>query len=161
MACFISGISPSTQNSFKHWDRRMISWCGWKRALLASVWILFYYLVTNLSGRIWNCYTVIHTDDFLHEPRCHYNQSQSHFTVDSQSVSQSVSWYVLVSSPLCGRLTRYCFPFEKFGSGICCPVSVGPPLWREAGSVLCKSQSSHLSVCTFTIKIFLFHTFII
>jgi hypothetical protein len=33
----------------------------------------------------------------------------------SQSVSQSVSQYVLVSSPLCARLTRYCFLFKSFG----------------------------------------------
>jgi hypothetical protein len=32
------------------------------------------------------------------------------------------------------------------------------PLWREAWPVLCKSQFSHLSVCTFTIYIFVFHT---
>jgi hypothetical protein len=51
--------------------------------------------------------------------------------------------------------------FQEFGSGICCLVSVGRPLWREAGSVLCKSQSSNLSVCTSTINIFVFHTFII
>jgi hypothetical protein len=112
---------------------------------------------------------------------------------------QSVSQYVLVPSPLCGRLTRYCFlfkclslkfvdlslwgalsdekpgvsfvrvrvtlrltvshsvslgaeptlwtfdqillPFQEFGSGICCPVSVGRPLWRETGSAICQSQS--------------------
>jgi hypothetical protein len=42
---------------------------------------------------------------------------------------------------------------------MCFVVSVGLPLWREAGSVHCKSQSSHLSVCTFTIYIFLFHNF--
>jgi hypothetical protein len=29
--------------------------------------------------------------------------------------SQSVSQYVLVSSPLCGRLTRYCFLFKSLG----------------------------------------------
>jgi hypothetical protein len=52
-------------------------------------------------------------------------------------------------------------PFQEFGSGICCPVSVGRPLWREAGSVLCKSQSSHLSVSSFIINIFIFHTFTI
>jgi hypothetical protein len=52
-------------------------------------------------------------------------------------------------------------PFKVFGSGICCPVSVGCPLWREAGTVLCKSQSSHLIVWTFIINIFVFHTFII
>jgi hypothetical protein len=43
-----------------------------------------------------------------------------------------------------------------FGSGICCLVSVGRPLWWEAWSVLCKSQSSHLSVYTFTIYILFF-----
>jgi hypothetical protein len=52
-------------------------------------------------------------------------------------------------------------PFQEFRSGICCPVSVGRPLWREARSVLCKSQSSHLSVCKFTIYIFVFHIFTI
>jgi hypothetical protein len=36
---------------------------------------------------------------------------QSQFMADSQSVSQ----YVLVSSPLCGRLTRYCFLFKSSG----------------------------------------------
>jgi hypothetical protein len=40
---------------------------------------------------------------------------QSHFTADSQSVSQSVSQYVLVSSPLRGRLTRYYFLFKCLG----------------------------------------------
>jgi hypothetical protein len=39
------------------------------------------------------------------------SQSQNHFMADSQSVSQ----YVLVSSPLCGRLTRYCFLFKSLG----------------------------------------------
>jgi hypothetical protein len=43
------------------------------------------------------------------------SQSQSRFTTDSQSVSQSVSQYVLVPSPLCGRLTRYCFLFKCLG----------------------------------------------
>jgi hypothetical protein len=40
-----------------------------------------------------------------------YSQSQSPFTADSQSVSQ----YALVPSPLCGRLTRYCFLFKGLG----------------------------------------------
>jgi hypothetical protein len=43
--------------------------------------------------------------------RAFSTQSQTHFTADSQSVSQ----YVLVSSPLCGRLTRYCFLFKCLG----------------------------------------------
>jgi hypothetical protein len=38
---------------------------------------------------------------------------KSHFTADSQSVSQSASQFVFVSSPLCGRLTRYCFLFKS------------------------------------------------
>jgi hypothetical protein len=42
------------------------------------------------------------------------SQSQSH-VADNQSVSQSVSQHVLVSSPLCGRLTRYCFLFKSLG----------------------------------------------
>jgi hypothetical protein len=49
--------------------------------------------------------------------------------------------------------------FQEFGSGICFPVSVGRPLWREAESVLW--QSTHLSVCIFTIYTFVFHTFTI
>jgi hypothetical protein len=77
---------------------------------------------------------------------------------DSQSVSQSVSLGV---EPTLWTFDHILFPFQGFGSGIGCPVSVGRPLWREAGSVLCKSQSSHLSVCTFTIYIFVFHTFTI
>jgi hypothetical protein len=31
--------------------------------------------------------------------------------------SQSVSQYVLASTPLCGRLTRYCFLFKSLGLG--------------------------------------------
>jgi hypothetical protein len=43
---------------------------------------------------------------------CYFlSQSESHFTADSQSVSQ----YALVSSPLCGRLTRYRFLFKSLG----------------------------------------------
>jgi hypothetical protein len=29
-------------------------------------------------------------------------------------------------------------PFQEFGSGICCPVSVGCPLLGEYGSVICS-----------------------
>jgi hypothetical protein len=79
------------------------------------------------------------------------------FQSELESVSlfgwQSVSQYVLASSPLCGRLTRYCILFKCLG--------LGRPLWREAGSVLCKPQSSHLSVCTFTIYIFVSYNFTI
>jgi hypothetical protein len=72
----------------------------------------------------------------------------------------TVSQYDLVWSPLCRRLPRYCFLFKSLGLEFVL-LSMGCPLWREAGSVFCKSQSSHLSVCTFTINIFVFHTFII
>jgi hypothetical protein len=81
-------------------------------------------------------------------------QSQSHFTADRQSVCLGVE-------PTLWPFDQLLLPFQVFGSGICCPVSVRSPVWREAGSVLCKSQSSHLSVCTFTIYIFVFHTFTI
>jgi hypothetical protein len=80
--------------------------------------------------------------------------SQSHFTADSQSVCLGVE-------PTLWTLHQILLPFQEFGSGICCPVSVGRPLWREAWPVLCKSQYSHLSLCTFTINIFVFHTFTI
>jgi hypothetical protein len=75
-----------------------------------------------------------------------------------QSVSQSVCLGV---EPTLLTFDQILLPFQVFGSEICCLVSVGRLLWREAGSVLCKSQSSHLSVCTFTIYIFVFHTFTI
>jgi hypothetical protein len=40
-------------------------------------------------------------------------------------------------------------PFKAHGSGICCPVSVERHLLREAGSVLCKLQTSHLCSVTY------------
>jgi hypothetical protein len=73
-----------------------------------------------------------------------------------QSVSQSVCLGV---EPTLWTSDQILLPFQEFGSGICCPVSVGRPLWREVESVLRKSQSSHLSVCTFTIYIFVFYNF--
>jgi hypothetical protein len=66
------------------------------------------------------------------------SQSQSHFTADSQSVSQSVCLGV---EPTLWTFDQILLPFQELGSGICCPVSVGPPLWREAGSVFCQSAS--------------------
>jgi hypothetical protein len=88
--------------------------------------------------------------------KCTYcsSQSRSHFTADSQSVSLGVE-------PTLWTFDQILLPFQEFRSGICCPVSVGRPLWREAGPVLCKSQSSHFSLCTFTINISVFHTFTI
>jgi hypothetical protein len=40
------------------------------------------------------------------------SRSRSYFTTDSQSVSQSVSQYVLLSSTLVGLVTRYYFLSE-------------------------------------------------
>jgi hypothetical protein len=82
--------------------------------------------------------------------------AESESLYGSQSVSQSVCLGV---EPTLWTFDQILLPFQVFGSGICCFVSVGRPLWREAGSVLFKSQSSHLSVCTFTMYIFVFHTF--
>jgi hypothetical protein len=79
-------------------------------------------------------------------------QSESRFTADSQSVCLGVE-------PTSSTFDQILLPFQQFGCGMCCLVSVGRPLWREAWCVVCKSQSSHLSVCTFTIYMFVFHTF--
>jgi hypothetical protein len=62
---------------------------------------------------------------------------RSYFTTDGQSVSQSVSQYVLVSSTLVGLATRYYFLSE------CCCLKfavlfLGRPLWREDGSAICS-----------------------
>jgi hypothetical protein len=52
----------------------------------------------------------------------------------------TVSQYVLVSSPLCGCLTRYCFLVKSLSLEFVVLSSVERSLWREAGSVLCKSE---------------------
>jgi hypothetical protein len=71
--------------------------------------------------------------------------------------SQSVSQYVLVSSQLYGRLTRYCFLFKSLG-----PEFVVLSVWGALSDGRPSlSFISHLSVCTFTIYIFVFHTFTI
>jgi hypothetical protein len=44
-------------------------------------------------------------------------QSQSHFTADSQSVCLGVK-------PTLWMFDQILLPFQKFGSGICCPMSV-------------------------------------
>jgi hypothetical protein len=49
------------------------------------------------------------------------SQSQSHFTADSQSVC-------LGFEPTLWTFDQILLPFEEFGSGISCPVSVGRPL---------------------------------
>jgi hypothetical protein len=69
-----------------------------------------------------------------------YVQSQSHFTADRQSV--------------CWRRGHFVDAWPDIASfsrvWVCNLLSsVGRPLWREARSALCKSQSIHLSVCTF------------
>jgi hypothetical protein len=51
-------------------------------------------------------------------------QSQSHFTADSQSVSQSVCLGV---GPILWTFDQILLPFQEFGSEICY-VSVGRPL---------------------------------
>jgi hypothetical protein len=58
------------------------------------------------------------------------SHSQSHFTADIQSVCLDVEATLRT-------FDQILLPFQEFGSGICCPVSVGRPLWREAGSLLC------------------------
>jgi hypothetical protein len=64
------------------------------------------------------------------------SQSQIHFTADSQSV--------LVSSPLCGRLTRYCFLFKGLGLKFVV-LSVGDPNF-EVTLRLMFSQSVCLGI---------------
>jgi hypothetical protein len=46
--------------------------------------------------------------------------SQSHFTADSQSVSLGVE-------PTLWTFDHILLSLQEFGSGICCPVSVGAP----------------------------------
>jgi hypothetical protein len=51
--------------------------------------------------------------------------SQSHFTADSQSASQSVCFGV---EPILWTFDQILLPFQVFVSEIFCPVSVGRPL---------------------------------
>jgi hypothetical protein len=76
-----------------------------------------------------------------------------------QSVSQSVSmsWCRVHFVDVWPDIAS----FSSVGIWNLLSCLLGRPLWREADSVLCKSQSSHLSICTFTIYIFVFHTFTI
>jgi hypothetical protein len=69
-------------------------------------------------------------------------------------MAESQSVYLGVE-PTLWTLTRYCFLFKSLGLEF-----VVLSLWREAESVLCESQSSHLSVCTFTIHTYtLYNTY--
>jgi hypothetical protein len=95
-------------------------------------------------------------------------EGRSCFTTDGQPLTVRIRVRVTLRltvslgvEPTLWTFDQILLIFQVFGSGICCNVSVGRPLWREAGSVLCKSQFSHLSVCTFNIYIFVFHTFTI
>jgi hypothetical protein len=67
------------------------------------------------------------------------SQSQSPITTGGQSVIMS---RYRAHSGTCHQIL---ISVRRFFSEICCLVSVGRPLWREVGSVLCKSQFSHLS----------------
>jgi hypothetical protein len=49
----------------------------------------------------------------------------------SQSVSESVCLGV---EPTLRTFDQILLPFQKFGSGVCCPLSVGSPLWRQSQS---------------------------
>jgi hypothetical protein len=83
----------------------------------------------------------------------HYNSSLNTWTVIRLSARVRVTLRLTVNQSVClgveptlWTFEQILLPFQEFGSGICCPISVGRPLWREAGSVLCKPQSSHMSV---------------
>jgi hypothetical protein len=88
--------------------------------------------------------------------RCPGHTTWSESVTLRLTVTQSV---YLGVEPTLWAFDQILLRFQVFGSEICCPVFVGRPLWREARSVLCKSQSSNVFVCTFTIYSFIFHTF--
>jgi hypothetical protein len=79
------------------------------------------------------------------------SESESHY--NWQSVSQSVSQYVLVPSPIWDFWPEIFF-FESY-----CLVIWWRPLWREVGSVICQSLSIQSTVtskylhklCTFCV----------
>jgi hypothetical protein len=115
-----------------------MSWC---RAHFVDVWPDIAFFQMFRSGI---CCSVSVGRPLWRENGSVICQSPSDFTADSQSV-------FLGAEPTLWTIDQILLLFQEFGSWICCPVPVGRPLWREAGSVLCKSQSSHLSVCTFTV----------
>jgi hypothetical protein len=77
------------------------------------------------------------------------------------TVSQSVSQYVLVSSPLCGRLTRYCFLFKSLGLEFI--LSLWGALSDERPSLSFVSHSQVICLCAHLLLTFLpfthLHTF--
>jgi hypothetical protein len=71
----------------------------------------------------------------------------------------TVSQYVLMLSPPWGRLTRYCFLFKSLRLEFVV-LSLWGALSDQRAGLSCKSQSSNLSACTFTIYTFVLHIFI-
>jgi hypothetical protein len=120
---FVSHFTPDSQSV-------SISWC---QAHFVDVWpdIAF-------SSRVWvlNLLSCLCGAPSLTRRRMSF---VSHFTPDSQSV------YPGVEPTLC-TFDQILLSFQEFGSGICCRVSVGRPLWREVGSVICQSLYALLSV---------------
>jgi hypothetical protein len=79
-------------------------------------------------------------------PFTNQSQSQSHITTDG------VSHYVKVSSPS-GTCDQILLSVRRLFSEICCLVSMGRPIWREVGSVICLSLSSNLPLFTSNIYV--------
>jgi hypothetical protein len=81
------------------------------------VWNLLSYLCgapSLMTGRVCPCVSFV---------------SESESLYGWQSVSLGVE-------PTLWTFHEILLPFQEFVSGICCPFSVGLPLWGEAGSVL-------------------------
>jgi hypothetical protein len=81
---------------------------------------------------------------------CPPDQSQSHFTADNQ--------YVLVSSPLCGRLTRYYFIFKSLGLEFVV-LSLRGALSHERPGLSFVSHSLVICLCVHLLFTFLSFTF--
>jgi hypothetical protein len=99
-----------------------------------------------------------HNSNFVHNQRrgfvfSSYSRSRSYFTTDSQSVSQSV----LVSSPLCGRLTRYCFIFKSLGLQFVV-LSLWGALSDERPGLSFVSHSLVICLCVHLLFTFLYFT---
>jgi hypothetical protein len=83
------------------------------------------------------------------EPVVGFGQSQSHFTADSQ--------YVLVSSPLCGCLTSYCFLFKGLGLEFVV-LSLSGALSDERPALSFVSNSLVICLCVHLLFTFLSFT---
>jgi hypothetical protein len=77
------------------------------------------------------------------------SQSQSHFAADSQ--------YILVSSTLCGRSTRYCFLFKCLGLK-CVVLSLWGALSDERPGLSFVSHSLVICLCVHLLFTFFFTT---